>query len=30
LITGKMAEKVIKKLDNAKIGYTVLDATKEQ
>ena len=29
LITGKMAEKVIKKLDNAKISYTVLDATKE-
>ena len=30
LITGKMAEKVIKKLDNAKISYTVLDATKEK
>ncbi len=30
LITGKMAEKVIKRLDNAKISYTVLDATKQQ
>ncbi|NPA62705.1 MAG: winged helix-turn-helix transcriptional regulator [Methanococci archaeon] len=30
LITGKMAEKVIKKLDNSRISYTVLDATKEK